>query len=89
MGTTKVGEMFFGELISYSYLASECLNISYYQFCTKDQEWQFESELRIFAYTHKISDNVNGTEIIFEPDEERNYRAVLPEPEINKSKVTD
>ena len=53
----------------------------------KEQEWQFESELRVFGYTHKIAVNVNGTEIIFEPDEERNYRAVLPEPDLRKPKL--
>ena len=41
----------------------------------KNEKKQFESELRVFGYTHKIAVNVNGTEIIFEPDEERNYRA--------------
>ena len=45
----------------------------------KNEVKQFESELRVFGYTHKIAVNVNGTEVIFEPDEERNYRAVLPE----------
>jgi len=53
----------------------------------KNEEKQFESELRVFGYTHKIAVNVNGIEIIFEPDEERNYRAVLTEPEINKKKI--
>jgi len=51
----------------------------------KNEEKQFESELRVFGYTHKIAVNVNGTEIIFEPDEERNYRAVLPDPDLKKS----
>ena len=53
----------------------------------KDQEWQFESELRVFGYTHKIAVNVNGTEIIFEPDEEHNYRAVLPESDLKKTNL--
>ena len=37
-----------------------------------------EGELRIFGYTHKIAINFEGREILFEPDEERNYRAVMP-----------
>lgn len=53
----------------------------------KNEEKQFESELRAFGYSHKIAVNVEGIEIIFEPDEERNYRAVLTEPEINKKKI--
>jgi len=51
----------------------------------KNEEKQFESELRVFGYTHKIAVNVNGTEVIFEPDEERNYRAVFQDPESNKN----
>ena len=31
----------------------------------------------ILGYTLKISVDVNGTEVLFEPDEERNYRAVM------------
>ena len=53
----------------------------------KGQEWQFESELNVFGYTHKISVNVNGTPVIFEPDEERNYRAVIPDPDNQKKKI--
>jgi hypothetical protein len=53
----------------------------------KNEVKQFESELRVFGYTHKIAVNVNGTEVIFEPDEERNYRAVLQESEINKHRI--
>lgn len=53
----------------------------------KGREWQFESELRVFGYTHKISVNVDGTEFIFEPDEERNYRGVIPDADNQKKKV--
>lgn len=31
------------------------------------------------GYTHRIIVDINGTIIFFEPDEERNYRAVLKE----------
>ena len=44
----------------------------------KGKEYQVEGELRIFGYTHKIAINFEGREILFEPDEERNYRAVMP-----------
>ena len=53
----------------------------------KGQEWQFESELRVFGYTHKIAVNVDSTEIVFEPDEERNYRCVLPDADNQKKKI--
>ena len=45
----------------------------------KGKEYQLESELRVFGYTHKIAINLKGEEILFEPDEERHYRAVIPE----------
>lgn len=45
----------------------------------KDKEYHLNSELRVYGYTHKIAINIEGEEILFEPDEERNYRAVIPE----------
>ena len=44
----------------------------------KGKEYQVEGELNIFGYTHKIAIKFGGQEILFEPDEERNYRAVMP-----------
>jgi hypothetical protein len=43
----------------------------------KGDELLFEATLVVTGYTHKFIVNVKGQEIIFEPDEERNYRAVL------------
>jgi hypothetical protein len=43
----------------------------------KGKELLFKSHLLILGYIHKISVDVNGTEVLFEPDEERNYRAVM------------
>jgi hypothetical protein len=37
------------------------------------------AELTSWGYSHRISVTLEGQVIIFEPDEERNYRAVLPE----------
>jgi len=53
----------------------------------KGKEYQFESELRVFGYTHKIAINLEGAEILFEPDEEGNYRAVIPDYEGSKTKI--
>ena len=44
----------------------------------KGKEYQVEGELRIFGYIHKIAIKFEGQEILFERDEERNYRAVMP-----------
>ena len=45
----------------------------------KNQDRDFDAELRLFGYTHKIAIVIDEIEILFEPDEERNYRAVLPD----------
>jgi hypothetical protein len=45
----------------------------------KGKEYQLDSELRVFGYTHKVAIKLEEEEILFEPDEERNYRAVIPE----------
>lgn len=42
------------------------------------KELLFPAELIPMGYTHKIKVTVNETELLFEPDEERNYRATLP-----------
>ena len=53
----------------------------------KGKEYQLDSELRVFGYTHKIAIKLEGGEILFEPDEERNYRAVIPDNESSKTKL--
>ena len=53
----------------------------------KGQQREFEAELRTFGYTYKIVIQVNDTEVIFEPDEERNYRAILSDTETAKQPI--
>jgi len=53
----------------------------------KGKEYQLESELRVFGYTHKVATKLEGVEILFEPDEERNYRAVIPDNEGLKTEI--
>jgi hypothetical protein len=43
----------------------------------KDQEHVFKARLLNFGYTYKIQVEVNGIDVLLEPDEERNYRAVI------------
>jgi hypothetical protein len=52
----------------------------------KNQEQQFQAELRMYGYTYKIAVMVDDTEVIFEPDEERNFRAMVP-PDIELRKL--
>jgi hypothetical protein len=42
-----------------------------------DREFEFPARLATMGYTYKIFVQVNDVEIIYEPDEERNFRAVL------------
>ena len=56
----------------------------------KGKEVLFDAEFSSRGYIHRITVDVNGTFVFFEPDEERNYRAVLvditqkssPDPEL-------
>ena len=43
----------------------------------RGKEYSFEARLVAVGYTHKIRILLNGVEVTFEPDEERNYRAIL------------
>ena len=54
----------------------------------KNQDKDFEAELRIFGYTHKIAIMVDEVEVLFEPDEEKNYRATLSDAS-GKEKLPD
>jgi hypothetical protein len=47
-------------------------------------ELLFPAELLNMGFTHKIKVTVEGTPILFEPDEERNYRAILTETDTGK-----
>lgn len=48
------------------------------------QEPAFPSKLVMRGYTHGIQVEVNGQQIMFEPDEDQNYRALLQEADLNK-----
>jgi hypothetical protein len=43
----------------------------------KGEELAFKARLLNFGYIHKIQVEVNGVDVLFEPDEERNYRVVV------------
>jgi len=45
----------------------------------KNKERSFDAELRVTGYTYRIVVTVDNREIVFERDEERNYRAILTE----------
>ena len=43
----------------------------------KAEKFAFPARLYRYGYSHRIEVMVHGHAIIFEPDEERNYRAVV------------
>jgi len=51
-----------------------------------DKEITFNCQLLHYGYSYKIEVDIMGTKILFEPDEERNWRAVIPYEEIDKNK---
>ena len=51
----------------------------------KGKEIFFPAELLPMGYTHKIKVTVEEIEILFEPDEERNYRAVMGDADQDKT----
>ena len=55
----------------------------------KGEQHLVKAVLNIYGFTHKFHVDVNGQTIIFEPDEERNYRAILNYDEVDKNKNID
>ena len=55
----------------------------------KGEQLLLKASLLVTGYAHKFSVDINGQIIIFEPDEERNYRAVIPYDDIGKNKPVD
>jgi hypothetical protein len=47
----------------------------------KGKELQFEAKLEQRGYVYVLHVDVNGTTVIFERDEELNWRALLPQPQ--------
>jgi len=50
------------------------------------EEHEFEARLHLSGYTHKIEVTIEDIAVLFEPDEERKYRAVVS-PEQLKDKA--
>jgi hypothetical protein len=47
------------------------------------REISFPAKLLLMGYTHKIEVDIDGVKVIFEPDEERNYRALVNQSAVN------
>lgn len=52
----------------------------------KGEEISFPGRLLNYGYSYKIELEVMGTMLLFEPDEQRNFRALIAPEEMNKHK---
>ena len=55
----------------------------------KGEELALNTSLLVTGFTHKFVVEVYGQEVIFEPDEERKYRAIIPYEQVGKNKTLD
>jgi hypothetical protein len=55
----------------------------------KGEQLLLKASLLVTGYAHKFSVDINGQIIIFEPDEERNYRAVIPYDDLHQIRNID
>ena len=46
-----------------------------------NNEKEYNAELQVYGYSYKIAVTIGDTVVFFEPDEERNFRAVFAEPD--------
>ena len=53
----------------------------------KGKELLFPARLLMLGYTHTFQVDVHGQEVLFEPDEERKYRAVIDPEQVESSKI--
>lgn len=53
----------------------------------KGENLSFTSRLMQLGYTHKFLVEVEGQPVYFEPDEERNYRAIIETADIKTCKA--
>jgi len=51
-----------------------------------NKELNFPARLLNYGYSYKLEINIEGTKVLFEPDEERNWRALIEEKDIIANK---
>ena len=52
------------------------------------QELHFPAKLLNYGYSYKLEVEIEGTKVLFEPDEERNWRAVLMPGSMDHAKTS-
>lgn len=53
------------------------------------EELEFPARLQQFGYTVKLEVEIKGTKVMFEPDEERNWRALISYEDLQANKKLD
>ena len=53
----------------------------------KGEQLELPARLLLQGYVHKFEVEVNGQTLLFEPDEERDYRVVVDAEEAERSKI--
>lgn len=53
------------------------------------KDYNFPARLLTYGYTIKLEVDIDGNTIVFEPDEERNWRALIPYDDIPAAKKTN
>lgn len=51
-----------------------------------NRELSFPARLLNYTYCYKLEVDISGTKVLFEPDEERNWRALLTENDLAANK---
>ncbi len=51
-----------------------------------NKELKFPVKLLNYGYSYKLEVDIDGTKVLFEPDEERNWRALLSWEDLNANK---
>jgi hypothetical protein len=49
----------------------------------KGETIHFTAKILAYGYIYKLSVDVNGVEVLFEKDDQGEYRALLADPEVN------
>jgi hypothetical protein len=52
-------------------------------------DYNFPARLLTYGYTIKLEVEIDGNTVLFEPDEERNWRALIPYDDIPTAKKTN
>lgn len=55
----------------------------------KGEQFVFKAALVVYGFTHQFNVDVNGQKIVFEPDEEGNYRVIVNAEDLGTNKQLD